>query len=81
MPEPFHGTYTVLVTPFTADGARVDLAALERLVAFQLPALGAAAALGRRPALRQRHQSGVPPGWEWTWAHPACLCRTKTSQP
>ncbi len=36
MPEPFHGTYTVLVTPFTADGVRVDLAALERLVAFQV---------------------------------------------
>lgn len=36
MPEPFRGTYTVLVTPFTADGARVDLAALERLVAFQI---------------------------------------------
>lgn len=38
MSEPFHGTYTVLVTPFTADGARVDLAALERLVAFQIEA-------------------------------------------
>ena len=36
MPEPFRGTYTVLVTPFTADGAAVDLPALERLVAFQV---------------------------------------------
>ena len=36
MSEPFRGTYTVLVTPFTADGAAVDLAALQRLVAFQL---------------------------------------------
>jgi len=36
MPEPFRGAYTVLVTPFTADCAAVDLAALERLVAFQL---------------------------------------------
>ena len=36
MPKPFRGTFTVLVTPFTADGARVDLAALERLVAFQI---------------------------------------------
>ena len=36
MPEPFRGTYTVLVTPFTADGAQVDLAALRRLVAFQI---------------------------------------------
>ena len=36
MPEPFRGTYTVLVTPFTHDGAAVDLPALERLVAFQI---------------------------------------------
>jgi 4-hydroxy-tetrahydrodipicolinate synthase len=36
MHEPFHGTFTVLVTPFTADGERVDHAALERLVAFQV---------------------------------------------
>lgn len=34
--EPFRGTYTVLVTPFTADGARVDVAALRRLVEFQI---------------------------------------------
>ena len=34
--EPFVGTHTVLVTPFSADGASVDLAALERLVAFQI---------------------------------------------
>ena len=32
----FRGTYTVLVTPFTADGATVDLDALKRLVAFQI---------------------------------------------
>jgi 4-hydroxy-tetrahydrodipicolinate synthase len=30
------GTYTVLVTPFTADGTAVDLKALERLVEFQI---------------------------------------------
>jgi 4-hydroxy-tetrahydrodipicolinate synthase len=36
MPEPFHGTYTVLVTPFTADGSEVDHAALARLVEFQI---------------------------------------------
>src|ERR1700712_69968 len=36
MAEPFRGTYTVLVTPFTADGAQVDLPALERLVEFQI---------------------------------------------
>lgn len=36
MPRPFHGTHTVLVTPFTADGAAVDLPALERLVEFQI---------------------------------------------
>jgi len=36
MPEPFRGTYTVLVTPFTADGAVVDLPALRRLVEFQI---------------------------------------------
>ncbi len=32
----FRGTYTVLVTPFTADAARVDHAALARLVDFQI---------------------------------------------
>lgn len=32
----FRGTYTVLVTPFTADGARVDVPALHRLVEFQI---------------------------------------------
>ncbi len=36
MPEPFHGAYTVLVTPFTPDGGAVDLPALQRLVAFQI---------------------------------------------
>lgn len=36
MPEPFRGTFTVLVTPFSPDGATVDLPALERLVAFQI---------------------------------------------
>jgi 4-hydroxy-tetrahydrodipicolinate synthase len=34
--EPFRGTYTVLVTPFTADGAAVDHAALARLVDHQV---------------------------------------------
>ena len=32
----FRGTYTVLVTPFTADGAHIDVAALRRLVEFQI---------------------------------------------
>jgi 4-hydroxy-tetrahydrodipicolinate synthase len=32
----FRGTYTVLVTPFTADGRRVDSAALRRLVDYQI---------------------------------------------
>lgn len=32
----FRGTYTVLVTPFTADGASVDLNALRQLVEFQI---------------------------------------------
>jgi 4-hydroxy-tetrahydrodipicolinate synthase len=36
VPEPFRGTYTVLITPFTEDGAAVDLKALERLVEFQI---------------------------------------------
>jgi 4-hydroxy-tetrahydrodipicolinate synthase len=36
MTEPFSGTFTVLVTPFTEDGAEVDLAALARLVEFQI---------------------------------------------
>ncbi len=34
--EPFRGTYTVLVTPFTADGSAVDHAALARLVDYQV---------------------------------------------
>ena len=34
--EPFRGTYTVLVTPFTPDGSAVDLKALERLVEYQV---------------------------------------------
>ena len=32
----FRGTYTVLVTPFTADGGSVDVAALRRLVSWQI---------------------------------------------
>jgi 4-hydroxy-tetrahydrodipicolinate synthase len=32
----FRGTYTVLITPFTADGRQVDEAALRRLVDFQI---------------------------------------------
>ncbi len=36
MAEPFRGTYTVLITPFTEDGGAVDLKALERLVEFQI---------------------------------------------
>ena len=34
--EPFRGTYTVLITPFTADGAEVDYKALEKLVDFHV---------------------------------------------
>ncbi|MBR0673146.1 dihydrodipicolinate synthase family protein [Neoroseomonas soli] len=34
--EPFRGTCTVLVTPFTPDGSAVDLKALERLVEYQV---------------------------------------------
>lgn len=34
--KPFRGCYTVLVTPFTSDGASVDLPALRRLVEFQI---------------------------------------------
>lgn len=36
MSKPFRGTYTALVTPFTADGAALDLPALRRLVEFQI---------------------------------------------
>ena len=32
----FRGTYTVLITPFTADGKKVDESALKRLVDFQI---------------------------------------------
>jgi len=34
--QPWRGTYTVLVTPFTADGSAVDIASLERLVNWQI---------------------------------------------
>jgi 4-hydroxy-tetrahydrodipicolinate synthase len=34
--EPFSGCYTVLVTPFTADGTAVDLPALAGLVEYQI---------------------------------------------
>ena len=34
--QPWRGTYTVLVTPFTADGAAVDVPALKRLVNWQI---------------------------------------------
>ena len=33
---PFRGTYTVLITPFTADGLHVDVPALKRLVNWQI---------------------------------------------
>ena len=36
MTQALQGTYTVLVTPFTADGVAVDHAALARLVEFQV---------------------------------------------
>jgi 4-hydroxy-tetrahydrodipicolinate synthase len=32
----FRGTYTVLITPFTADGQNVDVSALKRLVDWQI---------------------------------------------
>ncbi|MBN8549473.1 MAG: 4-hydroxy-tetrahydrodipicolinate synthase [Deltaproteobacteria bacterium] len=32
----FKGTYTAIVTPFTADGAEVDYASLQKLVDFQI---------------------------------------------
>ncbi|MBC9209290.1 dihydrodipicolinate synthase family protein [Roseomonas aerophila] len=34
--DPFRGTHTVLVTPFTADGTQVDHPALRRLVEYQV---------------------------------------------
>ncbi|PZW45922.1 4-hydroxy-tetrahydrodipicolinate synthase [Humitalea rosea] len=34
--EPFSGCYTVLVTPFTEDGAAIDVPALRRLVEYQI---------------------------------------------
>jgi 4-hydroxy-tetrahydrodipicolinate synthase len=34
--QPWRGTYTVLVTPFTADGDAVDIPALRRLVIRQI---------------------------------------------
>lgn len=34
--KPFRGTYTVLVTPFTEDGTRIDVGALRKLVSWQI---------------------------------------------
>jgi len=34
--KPFRGTYTVMITPFTADGSAVDVPALKRLVNWQI---------------------------------------------
>ena len=34
--QPFRGTYTVLITPFSEDGVRVDVGALRRLVSWQI---------------------------------------------
>jgi len=34
--QPWRGTYTVLVTPFTADGGALDIPALKRLVNWQI---------------------------------------------
>lgn len=36
MAKTFRGTYTVLITPFTPDGTRVDLAAMRDLVDWQI---------------------------------------------
>ncbi len=36
MSKKFRGTYTVLITPFTPDGSKVDLAALRGLVNWQI---------------------------------------------
>lgn len=36
MTKRFRGTYTVLITPFTADGKQVDVPALRRLVEWQI---------------------------------------------
>ena len=36
MPKSFRGTYTVLITPFIADGSAVDVPALRQLVEFQI---------------------------------------------
>ena len=44
MAEPFRGTYTVLVTPFSTDGAQVDPPALEPLVDVQIAVLDRIAA-------------------------------------
>ncbi|MCP5152873.1 MAG: dihydrodipicolinate synthase family protein [Ectothiorhodospiraceae bacterium] len=33
---PYHGTYTVMITPFTADGRAIDEAALARFVDWQI---------------------------------------------
>jgi 4-hydroxy-tetrahydrodipicolinate synthase len=36
MAKSFRGTYTVLITPFSPDGAKVDLAAMRSLVDWQI---------------------------------------------
>ncbi len=63
----FRGTYTVLVTPFTEDGSAVDLAALARLVEFQI-AEGIHGLIRSAPPVnssRSRRTSAVPSSRRW----------------
>ena len=36
MPKQFRGSYTVTITPFTADGKKIDIAAWKRFVDWQI---------------------------------------------
>ncbi len=68
----FRGTYTVLVTPFTADGAAVDIKALERLVEFQIAeGIHGLIPLGSQPASSSRSpRTSAGPSWR-RWSGPA----------
>lgn len=60
---PLRGTYTALVTPFTPDGAKVDFAALDRLVESQIAGgvsgLVPCGTTGESPTLDEAEQADV----------------------
>ena len=78
MKKKFRGTYTVLITPFTADGKKVDEAALRRLVDFQIEeGIHGLIPLGSTGEFLERHarRSAARSSRSWSSRRPAaCRC-------